>query len=73
MWERECIPKMKGMTRDWRKLHNEELNDLYVLPNKFGDQTKEDEKDGNVNLSKEKENGVGTAVGRPAGWRQEIK
>ena len=23
------------VTREWRKLHNEELNDLYSLPNNF--------------------------------------
>jgi hypothetical protein len=26
-------PKRDEMTREWRKLHNEELNDLYSLPN----------------------------------------
>jgi hypothetical protein len=26
-------PKMDEVTGDWRKLHNEELNDLYSLPN----------------------------------------
>jgi hypothetical protein len=25
-------PKRDEVTRDWRKLHNEELNDLYSLP-----------------------------------------
>jgi len=24
---------MQGMTREWRRLHNEELNDLYCSPN----------------------------------------
>ena len=27
------MPKMDEVTREWRKLHNEELNDLYSLPN----------------------------------------
>jgi hypothetical protein len=27
------VPKRDGVTRDWRKLHTEELNDLYSLPN----------------------------------------
>ena len=26
-------PKSDGVTGEWRKLHNEELNDLYSLPN----------------------------------------
>jgi hypothetical protein len=26
-------PKRDEVTRDWRKLHNEELNDLYYSPN----------------------------------------
>jgi hypothetical protein len=28
-------PKRDGVTGDWRKLHNEELNDLYCSPNIF--------------------------------------
>ena len=26
-------PKMDEVTGEWRKLHNEEVNDLYSLPN----------------------------------------
>jgi hypothetical protein len=26
-------PKRNEVTGEWRKLHNEELNDLYILPN----------------------------------------
>jgi len=27
------VPKRDELTREWRKLHNEELNDLYCSPN----------------------------------------
>jgi hypothetical protein len=27
------VPKKDEVTEEWRKLHNEELNDLYNLPN----------------------------------------
>jgi hypothetical protein len=27
------VPKKDGVTREWGKLHNEELNDLYSSPN----------------------------------------
>jgi hypothetical protein len=28
-------PKRDGITEEWRRLHNEELHDLYSLPNVF--------------------------------------
>jgi hypothetical protein len=30
---RMFVPKRDEVTEDWRKLHNEELNDLYSSPN----------------------------------------
>jgi len=33
VWRRIFGPKWDEVTRQWRKLHNEELNDLYSLPN----------------------------------------
>ena len=38
MFENSVLTKVFGLKRDevtgeWRKLHNEELNDLYSLPN----------------------------------------
>jgi hypothetical protein len=30
---RVFVSKREEVTREWRKLHNEELNDLYSLPN----------------------------------------
>ena len=33
MLRRVFGPKMDEVTGEWRKLHNEELSDLYYLPN----------------------------------------
>jgi len=30
------VPKRDEVTGEWRKLHNEELNDLYSSPNVIG-------------------------------------
>jgi len=29
-------PKMDEITREWRKLHNDELNEMHPSPNIFG-------------------------------------
>jgi hypothetical protein len=36
-------PKRDEVTGEWRKLHNEELNDLYSLPNFGGGKIKKNE------------------------------
>jgi len=33
VWRRLFRPKRDEVTAEWRKLHNEELNDLYSSPN----------------------------------------
>ena len=33
VFRRIFVPKWPKVTREWRKLHNEELNDLYSSPN----------------------------------------
>jgi hypothetical protein len=33
VWRRVFGPRRDEITGEWRKLHNEELNDLYSLPN----------------------------------------
>jgi hypothetical protein len=35
MLRRIFVPKRDEVTGEWRKLHNEELNDLYFSPNIF--------------------------------------
>jgi len=35
-------PKRDAVTREWRKLHNEELKDLYSSPNIFGSSIQEE-------------------------------
>ena len=35
-------PKRDGVTGEWRKLHNEELNDLYSSPNVVRVKNRED-------------------------------
>jgi len=36
-------PKRDEVTREWKKLHNEELNDLYSLPNIVAGQVEKNE------------------------------
>jgi hypothetical protein len=41
-------PKRDEVTREWRKLPNEELNDLYYSPNSSGDQIEKNEMGGHI-------------------------
>ena len=33
VWRRIFVPRRYGVTGEWRRLYNEELNDLYSSPN----------------------------------------
>jgi len=37
-------PRCDEVTREWRRLHNEELNDLYTSPNIVCDKIEKNEK-----------------------------
>jgi hypothetical protein len=54
------------VTRGWRKLHNEELHDLYSSPRRV----EEDEVGGTCGTDGEKRNGYRLVVGKPEGKRQ---
>jgi len=42
----EFGPKRDELTREWRKLHKEELNDLYSSPSIVGDEVEKNEMGG---------------------------
>jgi hypothetical protein len=44
-------PKTDEVTGGWRKLHNEELCDLYSLPSIIRNQVKEDEMSGSCSMN----------------------
>jgi len=59
-------PKRDEVTEEWRKLHNEELNDLYSLPNiirviKF----RRIRQEGHVARMGDRKNAYGIVVGKP--------
>jgi hypothetical protein len=43
---RVFVPKRDEVTGEWRKLHNEELSDLYSLPNSVGGKIEKNEMGG---------------------------
>jgi hypothetical protein len=58
-------PKRDEVTGGWRKLHNEELHNLYSSPS----QVKEDEVDGACSTNGEKRNVYRILAGKPEGKR----
>jgi hypothetical protein len=61
-------PNRKEVTGAWRKLHNEELHNLYSSPNII-DQVKEDEMGRACSTNGEKINACRIWVGKPEGKR----
>jgi len=54
MWERERGTKRVEVTRFWKKLHNEERHNLYLLPNiNFVTKRRKMRRDENVTQKKE--------------------
>ena len=59
--------KRDEVTREWRKLHNEELNDLY--PHLMGDKIEKNEMGGSCSAYGEKERRIQGLVWKPEGKR----
>jgi hypothetical protein len=59
--------KRDEVAGEWRKLHNEELNDLYSLPNIVGDQVKKMRWVGHVACMGERRGVYSVLVGKPEG------
>jgi hypothetical protein len=63
-------PKRDEMVEDWRKLHNEELHNLYSLPNTIRTiKSRRMRWAGHVARIGEKRNAYRVLVGKPAGKR----
>jgi len=64
-------PKRDEVTREWRKLHNEELNDLYPSPNIVrGNKSRRMRRAGHVARMGERRGVYRVLVGKPEGKRQ---
>jgi hypothetical protein len=64
-------PKRDEVTEEWRKLHNEELNDLYCLPNIVRViKSRRMRWAGHVVRMVDRRDAYRVLVGRPAGKRQ---
>jgi hypothetical protein len=64
---RKIGPKRDAVTGEWRKLHNEELNDLYSLPNIVG--VVKSRRAGHVVRMGEERGVHSVLVGKPEGKR----
>jgi hypothetical protein len=63
-------PKRDEVMGEWRKLHNEELNGLYSLPQyRAGDKIEKNETDGACSTNGEKRGVYRVLVGKPEGKR----
>jgi len=63
-------PKRNEVTGEWRKLHNEELNDLYSLPINFWViKSRRMRRSGHVARMGERRGVYGVLVGKPEGKR----
>jgi hypothetical protein len=64
-------PKRDEVTGDWRKLHNEELHNLYSSPSIINnDQIKEDKMGRTCSTDGEKRNACKILMGKPEGKRR---
>ena len=62
-------PKRDEVPGEWRKLHNEKLNDLYCSPNSVSDKIKKNEMGGACGANGEGRGVYRVLVGKPEGKR----
>jgi len=62
-------PKMDDVTREWEKLHNEELNELYSTQYYSGDKNQKSELGGTCSAYGGEERRIQGLVGKPLGRR----
>ena len=62
-------PRRDEVTREWRKLHNEELNDLYSVPNSLGYKIEENEMGGACSMYGGEKRLYRALLGKPEGER----
>jgi hypothetical protein len=66
-------PKRDEMVSDWRKMHNEELHNLYSLPSIIGViQVKENEKGRACSMYRGTRNACRISVGKPEGKKRPL-